>query len=294
MKLGYPCINRSIGCSTNKTFRLASYSQDKLVDTIVNNLDCLHKILKYNLENGFLFFRISSETIPFASHPICTFDWEEHFKARFQEIGNFIKSKGMRISMHPDQFTLLNSPDMKVTERSIAELKYHCNILDAMELDSSAKIQIHIGGTYGDKKNAMKRFVDRYKNLDKKIKRRLVIENDDRSYSLEDCLGISRHSGIPILFDNFHHECLNNGENTRDAIKLAGKTWNKRDGIPMVDYSNQQPGERKGKHAYSINTIMFRGFLEETHGLDFDIMLEIKDKEKSAAMALAVFNEMGK
>lgn len=88
MKIGYPCINTSIGCTANSTFRLKNYSEENMVEKINNNLDCLEKILNYNVEKGFLFFRISSDLVPFASHPICTFNWRGYFKKRFREMVN--------------------------------------------------------------------------------------------------------------------------------------------------------------------------------------------------------------
>ncbi|MDQ4022451.1 MAG: UV DNA damage repair endonuclease UvsE [Thermoproteota archaeon] len=287
MKIGYPCINTSIQRHHKSTFRLASYSEMRLIQTVSDNLAHLEKILKFNVENRLLFFRISSDLVPFASHPICKFNWIDNFKSEFKQLGEYIKANNIRISMHPDQFVILNSSNDRVTENSINELKYHCNILDAMDLDQTAKVQIHVGGVYGDKSRAIKKFIECYSTLSEAIKKRIAIENDDHLFNLKDCLEIHQQTGIPIIFDNFHHECFNySKESIIQAIKKASLTWKVKDGLPMLDYSSQSKGERKGKHAATLDPLLFCNFIMETQRLDFDVMLEIKDKEKSALAAL--------
>lgn len=288
MRIGYPCINRSIGCSPSGTFRLASYSPERLETTVEKNLACLREILEYNVENGFLFFRISSDMVPFASHPVCTFPWQERFQETLSCIGNFIREHRFRISMHPDQFVLLNTPDEDVLGRSMADLRYHAEMLDMMGLDQTAKIQLHAGGIYGDKAASMERFVNNYDLLDPPVRRRLVIENDERLYSAADCLVLHERTGVPILLDSFHHALHNNGEPFADLLEPVRSCWKPRDGIPMVDYSSQQPGKRAGAHAEHIDERDFLAFLKETRAGDFDIMLEIKDKEASARVALSL------
>jgi UV DNA damage endonuclease len=150
MKIGYPCICTSL-CTASHIFRLAKYTNEKCLEITNQNLSCLQKILEYNIQHGFYFFRISSQTVPFASHSICTVDWVKHFSSTLHRMGEFIKENDCRISMHPDQFCLINAKDENIINRSIAELDYHCRLLDEMELDSTAKIQIHVGGLYGDK-----------------------------------------------------------------------------------------------------------------------------------------------
>ena len=310
MKIGYPCINNSVAHTSPSTFRLVSYSENRLIQTVRDNLIHLNQILKYNVKNNLLFFRISSDLIPFASHPICKFSWYKFFQSEFKQIGDYIKKHSIRITMHPDQFVILNSPDNKIVENSINELKYHCKVLDTMCLDDTAKVQIHVGGVYGNKLEARDRFIKTYNNNSKlvdddndSIRRRLVIENDDRLYSLKDCLQINQQTGIPIVFDSFHHECYSNEEQPplllQIALQKAMSTWKStKDGLPIVDYSSQDTrnkrdnkSNRKGKHAETIDTTLFRKFLKETEGLDFDIMLEIKDKEKSALNALGIVRE---
>ena len=288
MRIGYPCINRSIGCSPSGTFRLASYSPERLETTVEKNLACVSEILRYNVRHGLLFFRISSDMVPFASHPVCTFPWQERFNKNLSVIGSFIRKHRFRISMHPDQFILLNTQNEDVLGRSITELRYHAEILDLMGLDQTAKIQIHVGGVYGDKFASMERFVTSYDLLDPLIKSRLVIENDERLYSASDCLALHKQTGVPILFDSFHHSLNNNGESIPDLLELIRTSWKEQDGIPMVDYSSQQPGKRAGAHTEHIDTKIFSAFLVETQDFDFDIMLEIKDKEASARVALSL------
>jgi UV DNA damage endonuclease len=196
--------------------------------------------------------------------------------------------------MHPDQFVLINALKEDIVERSVRELEYHGAVLDAMGLDRTAKIQIHVGGVYGDKQAAINRFAERYRTLSHSLKRRLVIENDDRLFGLRDCLLVHEHTTAPILFDAFHHHCLNDGEDLKKGLAMAARTWQKEDGIPMIDYSSQQQGNRPGTHARTIDLSHFRTFLHQVHGLDFDIMLEIKDKEKSAFKALQVLKESEK
>jgi UV DNA damage endonuclease len=288
MRIGYPCINRTVNCNANSTFRLKSYSENRLKSSIKNNLECLRRILQFNLENRLFFFRISSDFVPFASHPINKFNWQKYFQDEFEEIGEFIIKNRMRISMHPDQFTLINSIREEIFKRSKKELQYHSEVLDLMKLDTSAKIQIHVGGVYGDKNKGMERFVKRFHELHDSIIRRLVIENDGRLYDLNDCLKINDQIQIPILLDIFHHKLNESATRTmKESVKLAAKSWNKKkDGILMVDYSSQDPNGLPHKHSEIINLKDFSMFLKQTEPFDFDVILEIKDKEKSAIQAV--------
>ncbi|MEX2369143.1 MAG: UV DNA damage repair endonuclease UvsE [Candidatus Paceibacterota bacterium] len=272
---------------------MANYSQEYLIEKISGNLDCLERILRWNTEHNLLFFRITSDLIPFGSHPVHDFDFATYFGDEFATLGEIISVSDMRISMHPGQYTLLNAEDGEVVGRAVADLQYHADVLDALGLDSRHKIQIHVGGVYGDKPAAKKRFISEYRKLPDRIKNRLVIENDDVSYSVADCLEIHEETGIPIIFDNLHHACLHESEDEKAALQGVAETWKREDGVPMTDYSDQEPGERKGKHRTHIDVDHFREFLRtisET-GLDVDIMLEIKNKEKSALLAREALDE---
>jgi UV DNA damage endonuclease len=224
-----------------------------------------------------LFFRITSDLVPFASHPVCNFSWQDHFADDFTCIGAFILERAFRISMHPDQFVLLNSPDPIILRKSIADLQYQIVVLDLMGLDRTAKVQIHVGGIYGNKPAVIDRFVEQYAQLDDVIRCQLVIENDEHLYSISNCLKISKRTGVPVLFDYFHHSVLNTGE----LFSAIFRSWEKEDGIPLVDYSSQQGGKRPGALAETIDTDDFSQFLFWTKPYDFDLMLEIKTRRRA-------------
>lgn len=290
MKVGYPCINNSLNCVGDRTFRLKSYSESKLKATVDNNLSCLEQIIRYNIKHNILFFRITSDLIPFASHPICKFDWPAYFSKQFSKIGKLIRSNGIRISMHPDQFIVLNSKDPDVVARSIAELDYHAIVLDLLGLDATAKIQLHVGGVYRDKPRSLERFKLVFSELDPKLQQKLVIENDDRNYTLSDCLELNKDLKIPILFDFFHHQLNSSGETLTEALKKVSKTWRVLDGFPMVDYSSQNPNLNTGSHALTLDVKDFKNFISTSQPFNFDLMLEIKDKEKSVKTAVEILN----
>jgi UV DNA damage endonuclease len=123
------------------------------------------------------------------------------------------------------------------------------------------------------------------------VKRRLVVENDERSYGLADCIEVSAGTGAPVVFDTLHHAANNRGEKLREALIAAGSTWAEKDGLPMVDYSSQKKGGKPGAHAYALDADDFRAFLEAARGLDRDVMLEVKDKERSALEALSIIRD---
>jgi UV DNA damage endonuclease len=297
MKIGYPARNLRIGCTPAHTFRLGSYREERFRETIAQNLDCLEKTLQYNAQHGLRFFRIGSDIIPFASHPVCGVRWWEEFAGRLAALGEFIRRERFRISMHPGQFTIVNTADDALFANTVAELVYHDRLMRGLCLDDTHKVQIHVGGIYGDKAASLDRFAARFAELPDAVQRRLVIENDDRLFTLADCLTLHERIGVPLVFDNLHHHLHNRGESVLDAFAAARATWHdadgetRRHGVPMMDYSDPDttPGARTGKHAQSVNAAAFAALLvmveQHSPGADYDVMLELKDKEGSALAA---------
>lgn len=292
MKIGYPVSNLGLGCTTSHTFRLATLNEERLYSTIEQNLDCLEHTLAWNIANGILFYRISSSLIPFASHVSMAIDWQSRFAERLLKIGNYIRENKMRISMHPGQFVVINSPVDAVYAASVRELQYHADLLRLLGLDSSHKFQIHLGGLHGDAAGSMQLFIDRYNDLPAEVRKHLAIENDERTASLQDCLQIHAACGIPIVFDTLHHQVRNGGETVLKALRLAAETWSADDGVPMIDYSTQNPDKKVGAHSITLDVEKFRSFVKSLRGFDIDIMLEIKNKEASALQAKTVLQTL--
>jgi UV DNA damage endonuclease len=186
--------------------------------------------------------------------------------------------------MHPGQYTVLNSPHAHVVENAIRDLAYHCDFLEAMGMDASNKIILHIGGIYGDKPAAIERFKSHYIMLDDRIKQHLVIENDDTCYTIEDVLAIGKALKIPVVFDTLHHE-INPSPTSHSMIEwivACAKTWHKKDGVQKIHYSQQAHGKRAGSHSETIDLPAFLRFYKTLPTTDLDIMLEVKDKNVSA------------
>ena len=291
MKIGYACTPLMVPYKTTRKLTLSNYSEEKIATLIEENLNDLYSILLYNNYKNIKLFRISSDIIPFGSHKINTYKWWDNKKEILSKIGNYIKSNGIRVSMHPGQYTILNSPKKDVVEKSILDLNFHCKFLDSLNLPPSHKIILHVGGIYGDKKSAMDRFINEYNKLDSNIKKRLIIENDERFFSVYDLLEIHSQCGVPIIFDNLHYECYGDlSMSIPELIPLIKKTWKKEDGDMKVHYSIQDPFKKRGAHSPTIFIDKFFDYLKNSDFSNIDIMLEVKDKEVSAIKTINSIN----
>ncbi|NLC31768.1 MAG: UV DNA damage repair endonuclease UvsE [Clostridiales bacterium] len=283
-RIGYACVNPDVRDGGFKTCRLADASYEKLYPLISHNLDALEKIIEYNAKNHLLLFRISSDLIPFGSRPEAFIDWRKEFKERFSQIGKKISESGMRVSMHPGQYTVLNSKRAEVAVAAVRDLVYHADVLSMLGTDSDSKIILHIGGAYGNKDEAKHTFVRRYHHLSAQIKKRLVIENDDKLFNISDLLWVSEQTGAPVVYDNLHDQ-INPSDNKISQemwIEKAADTWNSTSGRQKIHYSQQDSDKKGGAHSQTIDASAFIEFYSKLVNRDIDIMLEVKDKNRSA------------
>lgn len=284
MSIGFACLALGVFHSDYRTIRMDNLNEENLKELITYNIESLNHIIDYNIDNEINLFRISSDIIPFGSSPMNQLKWWDIYKKEFQAIGKKIKKNKIRVSMHPGQYSVLNSPKEEVVQRAIDDLSYHALVLDSLETDYTSKIVLHIGGVYGDKKEAIKRFIDNFNRLPISVKRRLIIENDDRNYNIEEVLEISNEISIPVVFDNLHH-FINPPETIladKEWIKKCKQTWKSEDGVQKIHYSEQDKTKQAGSHSFTIDHLLFTEWYNNLDQKDIDIMLEVKDKNISA------------
>lgn len=282
MNIGYACLTLGVPEIKYKAVRMVNAEASVLLDVIQNNLQALERAIEYNGANGIHLFRISSDLIPFGSSSVNELAWWEIFAHDFERIGDKINHFKIRVSMHPGQYTVINSPDTIVVSRAIADLIYHTRVLDALGVDPSAKIILHVGGVYGNKPEAIQRFNNVHKTLPDFVRSRVVIENDEKCYNIHEVLQIAEALSIPVVYDNLHNQINPFSSEVTDAewIKKAGKTWKDGDGRQKTHYSQQDAQKKRGSHSLTIAIDPFLNYVAKI--ADVDIMLEVKDKNLSA------------
>lgn len=287
-RYGYACISQLTGLTTNHATQLKYSTPEKLRQLIEQNIADIRVILAHNLAHGWLMFRVGSSFIPFASHPVNTLVWWKEYAVPLAEIGAFVRANNMRLMMHPGQYTILNSLDERTRVNAIAELDYSARLLDAMGLDVSHKLVIHVGGVYGDKPAATARFIEQALVLPAHIRQRLTIEHEEHAYNLADVLGISRQTGLPVVYDNLHFDAYPTAEPLDELLPQVFATWGVADGPPEVHFSSQAVGARLGTHAEFADADQFLRVINQCRQFgDFDVMLEAKGKDAALQQVLA-------
>lgn len=246
-------------------------------------------------------YRMSSDIAPYATHPDMPqfHGMVRESAASLAALGRKARELNIRLSFHPSQFVVLNSPDRDLVAKSVWDLTSQAEMLDLMEQGPEAVLVIHVGGTYGDVPASRARWVETWKSLPEPVRRRLVLEHDDLRFSAADILWIHEHTGVRLVFDYQHFWCLNPDRlPLRRTLERILGTW-PADQQPKIHYSSprtelreQERIDKKTRkkivrrvapvftgHADFCNPFEFATFLREADGLDFDVMLEAKAKD---------------
>lgn len=281
--LGYACINLTLadeGVTTNRGMIKKTFGEKGIAyasELALSNVHGLLKILEWNVANGIKVFRMTSELFPWAS------EYKIPDMPHYGEIREVLEACGklpVRLSSHPGPFNKVAGSGATL-QNTIKDLEIHSQIFDLMNLPAShlAKINIHVGGAYGDKAETLKRFAENFNLLSANLQKRLTIENDDKPglYTVNDLVVLHERIGIPVVFDYFHHRLHPGTQSEAEAFETAYKTWTVK---PTFHFSSsrreyENPEAKKEAHSDWVHEKI------NTYGKDVDLMLETKMKELS-------------
>lgn len=303
IRLGLCCINNKLRKQkppvySSRTARLATIQRsgiEYLRELSIQNIKDTELILEENLKLGISVFRISSEVFPHITNMKCGGYSLDFAKEHLKNLGNLAKKYKQRITAHPGQFNVLSSPHEKVIENTIRDLNFQAEMFDLMGMDEDSVMVIHGGGFYGDKPSAIERWVDNFQLLSESAQKRLVLENCEKCFNVEECIIISHKIKekygflLPIVVDSHHVTCFNilhpdealSEEKIESLIPCVMETWIERD-IRMKVHISEQGDGRIGHHSDYVEVIP-KYFLDiyDVYGMEFDIMIEAKAKEKA-------------
>ena len=288
MRYGYACINLTLAAENIKVnrsmikrmFLEKGIAQASAV--ALANFTDLEKLINWNIQHNMTLYRMSSDMVPWMSEfDISDMPDYEAIKDICKRCATKITENHLRLTYHPGPFNVLAANSDSVLQKTIRELNQHAEIMDLLQLPVSpfAKINIHVGGAYGDKYAALGRFAENYSKLPDTTRKRLSVENDDKAkmYSVQDVLWLYQQTGIPIAFDYFHHSFCPGNLNEAEAFQAATSTWPT--GIrPIVHFSSskkiyEDPAAVSTAHANHLYNAV------NTYGTDVDIMFEAKGKD---------------
>jgi UV DNA damage endonuclease len=299
VRLGYACLNTELRAQKSTIFcsrtcrleTLRGKGEEGLTylqSLGLQNVADLRKLIEWNVAHSIYFMRISSDLFPFASHG------EHGYKldfaaAELKSVGDYANSVGHRLTMHPGQYNQLGSLNEKVVENTIRDLEHHGEILDRMGMGKDSVLVIHMGGANKDKKATVDRWEQNFAKLSKSVRDRIVLENDEISFNVQEILPTCKRLDIPLVFDWHHHDLnpgngvskLENRKNlpTQSLLEEISETWKKRDIRQKMHYSESQEGAvtLMQRRAHSADIKAFPPCLH----MDVDLMIEAKNKERS-------------
>lgn len=284
-RLGLCCIFRdepikfrTTTATVNRKLK-RSVALAKLSELCMTNADALRAALQFCADNGIGCFRINSQIFPLKTHPECGYEVSDlpegdEIVRRFRACGKFVRKHKLRTCFHPDQFVVMNSPRPDVVANSISELEYQCEVAEWVGADV---VNIHGGGGYGNKPDALVRFAQNFKRLSRRVRKRLTVENDDTTYTPSELLPLCRDIGIPLVYDVHHHRCNQDELSIKEATEQAVATWDDRE--PMFHISSPIEGWKGPKPRRHHDFINVTDFPECWRDLTLTLEVEAKAKE---------------
>ncbi|MFD2673560.1 UV DNA damage repair endonuclease UvsE [Marinicrinis sediminis] len=293
VRFGYVAMSVVVkNCSPSKTMTATHFQKladreaavRKLERIAAENLQNTLRLLKHNRAHDIHVYRMSSKLIPLISHEMLK-GWDPFpvLADAFREIGDYAKAHGMRLSFHPDHFTVLSTNRASVLDNSKQDLATHVNMLETMGLDEQATCNIHIGGTYGDREKSFARFIEQFAQLDDRIQQRITLENDDKTFHARETLEACERVGVPMVLD-IHHQWVNNeGEDSWAYWPRILNTWKQfgHGQPPKIHVSSPKSAKDPRGHADYVDPDFLLSFLRPIAGDTdrLDVMIEAKKKD---------------
>ena len=282
MKIGYACKHQTIQ-PKNRTITFKKFNtlnKKEQIHTLYrlaeNNLDSLENILLDNIKNNIKMFRITSALFPLTTHKEVVEWWDPVplFQNKLEHIGNIIKENDIRVSLHPGQFTVLTSDNEQVINNAFNELLHNYNILKSLKLYYYPDIILHMGGKYGNMKQAIHNLIRNFNKLPDECKKMIRFENDQHIYGTQEVYHVCKFLNVPMVLDVTHHYHNSNNIDLDTAFYFFFDTWN--NATPKIHLSSDSKDCSIHKHDDYININDFINILQYRKIRDFDVMLECK------------------
>jgi UV DNA damage endonuclease len=297
VNLGLVCINtilreRNIFCS--RTCIRKNFTVDKAMSLALQNVADIAKMLDWNFINGIKCLRLSSDIFPHFTDTETTSYTIDFARDLLAKVGALANKYGIRIVMHPSQFNQVGAVSADVFDKTVRDLAHHAEILDAMNISVAEGVMIvHGGGVYSNRVLTTERWIRQFHQMPDIVKRRLVIENCERSYNTDHVLAIARACNIPVVFDFHHYRCWdliyagNPEYKQRSVDELFPEiiaTWKSRGCNRILMHMSEQDEtntKRIGAHSDYIENLPDIVFTYEDDSIIIDLEIEAKMKEQA-------------
>jgi len=299
VRFGYVAMSTVVkNASPSKTMTATIFSSipdreaaiRKLERIAAENLHNSLRLLRHNRAHHIHVYRFSSKLIPLIGHDLLA-NWDPYpqLEDSFAELGAYIREHEMRVSFHPDHYTVLSTPSKDILDKSYADLDRHVRMLESMGLDETAKCNIHMGGAYKNKEESALRFITQFRHLSDRIRSRLTLENDDKTFNALETLHACEQLHVPMVLDIHHHAVNNNGDDAASLWPRISKTWENQTIPPKIHASSPKSEKDPRSHADYIHTPELLQFLHSIAAQTprIDVMIEAKMKDE------ALFRLMG-
>ena len=287
VRLGLCCtfLDEPIKFRTTTARHVSTLDPQRRVDFLrelaLHNADALDEAITWCATHRVGAFRVQNGLLPLYTHPEVgwTLDGQagRGVAERLRAAGTNARDAGIRLSFHPDQYIVPGSLNPATVTASLRELEY---MAEVAELIGAEQLTIHGGGAQGGKAASLARLGHGLDRLSPRARARVVLENDDRVYTVEDLLPLCTAAQVPLIYDVHHHRCNPDRYTIEEATGLAAATWGEREpwahlSSPIVAWS------LKGDHRPHADYIDPEDFPHCWLGRRMSVDIEAKAKEQA-------------